>query len=59
MLIDLLLRVLAPGAVAGWLERFEVAPDEVDGAVLAELGEAVGDMSGEEIPATPEVEEVD
>lgn len=59
MLIDLLLRGLAAGVVAGWLERFEVAPDEVDGAVIAEPRGAVGDMSGEEIPVTPGVEEVD
>lgn len=59
MLVDLLLRVLAAGVVAGWLEQFEVAPDEVDGAVLAELGEAVGDMSGEETPVALGVEEVD
>lgn len=45
--------------VAGWLERFEVAHDEVDGAVLAELGEAVGDMSGEEVPVALGVEEAD
>lgn len=36
-----------------------MAPDEVDGAVLAELGEAVGDMSGEETPVALGVEEVD
>lgn len=59
MLIDLLLWALAAGVVAGWLERFEVAPDEVDGAVLAELGVAVGDMSVEEAPVALGVEEAD